>query len=262
MNTTYQRALLAAVIVATSILLVLIVRYELSSKGIDPNLAMFLAKVSHIDSYSQHVETDMVFPDRHLQVTGEYLVDRRTERYSTYSTTTIILPDSGEPVPHDFTLANIAIGKDVYNRIYTRSPVLVHTIPASEAWRHFTADSIPTEFKNIAIPGPLLDNLLLFSKNGRFLTLVSAATIPAHASTSPMHHFVFKLSGDSPPHDMGTLRALISRIGIDGYIEAWSDEQGVPRILHFSNEAYSSTTTISNTATPLFIEAPTTSLGW
>jgi hypothetical protein len=236
--------------------------YQSHSRDEDPDLALFLAKITQIDSYSQHVETDMVFPDRHLKVKGQYLVDRRTERYSTFSTTTIVLPDSGAPVPHDFTLGNIAIGKDVYNRIYTRSPVLVNTIPSSDEWRHFTADTIPVAFKNIAIPGPLLDNLLLFSNNGRFLTLVTSEALPASASSTATHHFVFKLSGESPPHNAGTLRALISRIGPGGSVEAWSSTDGMPILLHFSNDTYNSTTTISNTATPLFIEAPIKSIGW
>lgn len=148
------------------------------------------------------------------------------------------------------------MGNEVYTKVETDSELLMSTIPHSPLWRHFTRDSIPQPFINIAVSGPILDNLLILSRGGSYLALA------ASHGTEPwgdemLVHYTFTLSEEGQKSIGGTLGTLLGRVGESGYVDVWIDEASAePRYMVFQGENYSSTTTISAINIPKAIEPP------
>lgn len=224
--------------------------YEWYSK--DALLRAVIEEVALIQSYTQDVETRINLDDRVMEVRGMYHIDRDRRMFASFATTTLFIP--GEGRPHEFSLENVAIDRDVYTRVRTESDLLSASIPHSETWLHFRSTDIPERFQNIAVPGPILDNLRLFERDGAYLTLVSKTPSDMTFQES-LTKFTFHASGEEIFSE-DTLAALLERIG-NGVIETWVDPEtrGV-RALRFTNGSYHSTTTIENINTPFAIQAP------
>ena len=222
---------------------------------LDPPIQKAFALIPSITSYSQAVETQMQFSDRSLKITGIYAVDHSNKRFSSYSTTTLFIP--GDTSGHSFTHQNISIGDTVYNRVQTSDKLLQSSIQSSPKWRNFKNTAIPVKLADIVIAGPIQDNLAILSQNGLYLTLTHKSG-QVMVGSEPLLRYTFKLSDKTSGLGEGALNAIVNRIGSQGTIDVWIDPTHfeVHQLL-FTNYPYISTTTISDTNTPLQILAPT-----
>ena len=117
-------------------------------------------------------------------------------------------------------------------------------------WHHLSANSVSEDLRDVAVYGPILDDLALFRDNG---TYVSALKNYGADSVSTLINYAFKLSGHGPT-GKPTLSALLGHIGADGSIDVWIDpESKLIRVMHFSGASYSSTTTINSYQAPIII---------
>lgn len=249
--TRLQYAIITAVLLGCATAF-LVVRNRASDAVLDGLLATSLATYGDISSYEQQVETAALFPDRNLYIEGIYRVDRDRMRFETISTTTLSFP--GGPSDINFSLQNRALGRQVYVHVHTSSPVLKGTIPSHEEWRHFSADAIPEAYRGIAVPGPILDNLLVLSEKGAYLSLREQPTRIVEGGKT-LVRYVFARSSKEP--SPGTLQALLARVGNDGTVILWLDEATrQPIRLSFVGANYHSTTTLSRLGEMIPIEPP------
>lgn len=249
--TRLQYALIIIVLLASATVFVA-TRNQASDKVLDGLLAESLARFGDTSSYEQQVETIARFPDRSLRIEGIYRIDRGRMRFETISTTTLSFP--GGPSGITFSLQNRALGRQVYVHVHTASPVLKGTIPSHQEWQHFSADAIPETYRGIAVPGPILDNLLVLSEKGAYL---SSRGRPVRVSDGErmLVRYVFARSSKEP--GPGTLQALLARIGNSGTITLWLDESTrQPVRLAFVGTDYHSTTTLSRLGETMPIEPP------
>ncbi len=222
---------------------------------LDNRMLSALKAVQALGSYEMAVETRTRFSDRDMTVSGTYLLDLRNERYASLATTTLQIPNArGRIESHSFTLENISIGDDVYLRIDTESPLLRESIPYSAEWRQFTGGTIPAEFTDIAVHGPVLNNLALFSGNGKYLRLLEKPQEFVIEGVR-LFRYRFELSDTASDVSGGTLRSLLNRIG-RGSVDVWLDETPAVRVMTVHGENYVSTTTVIGVNTPLQISAP------
>ena len=215
-------------------------------------LSKIYATVDSTSSYSQYVNTETILSDRLLEVEGTYFNNKKAREYASQATTTLTIPDQKEPI--SFTLSNIAIRDVVYTKIESESENNPITIPLGPTWHRFENDAIPEEFQSVSIPGPILDNLALFSRNGTYVKLVKNE---GEDSTfgSPLQRYKLELSGETPSEESSVTK-LIERIG-EGTVTIWVDQE-TDHIHHivFKNYPYVSTTTISNVNNPLPVLPP------
>ncbi len=220
----------------------------------DEPLRSALKALQRPDSYEMSVETRTVLSGRTIVVSGLYRLDKSAKRFGSYATTTLTIPDE---MParreHIFTLDNVSIGEDIYLRIDTQSPLLKMSIPYSSAWRHFNAREIPTQFTDIAVSGPVLDDLALLSSNGRYLSPSGEPRDVSYEGTD-YDVYAFTLSERSADITGGTLESLVHRIG-GGNILLWIADSQI-RMLTFEGENYLSTTSIRSVNTALNISPP------
>ncbi|MBP9669525.1 MAG: hypothetical protein KBE09_04525 [Candidatus Pacebacteria bacterium] len=222
------------------------------SRTLDALMKDTLVHVAHVESYSQDVTTEVAFPDRTLSIVGTYHIDRKARNYASFSTSTLKIAELGE---HTFSVENLSLQDTIYTRISTESPLLTTTIPQTNGWKSFPNTAIPKDLENIALPGPTLDNLLLFGENGRFIQLQEKMG-EEEVHGERLHRYEFSLSEVFPEHP-GPVRALTERIGAAGRITVWVDAtSAMIRHIRFENDTYSSETMISNVDTPLAIPAP------
>jgi hypothetical protein len=219
----------------------------------DPILRTAFQNAAKARSYEQYVDTSANVDNKSLRIIGFYLIDQPRNAYAFYSTTTVEIPGSKKPVI--FTLDNISIEKDVYTKVTTKGDNVPLSVPSSPFWLHFKANDIPKDYANIALSGPLLDYLKLFSGRGRFLSLI-AKVGAERIDGATLLHYTFALSNSSVGAS-GTLLSLIKRIGPTGTIDVWIDEKTkVITVLRFRNENYVATTTISHINENFGIRAP------
>lgn len=218
----------------------------------DALLRNTFANAPVIHAYTQHVATETDIAERTLRVEGVYHINRTSSSFSSSATTTLTIPDGSEP--QVFNLANVSVGEDVYVKVETADESLRSRIPHSPEWRHFNRLQIPDAFKDIAIAGPILDNMLLFSENGVFLRLVDNRGREDWGSES-LARYSFTLK-NTPESVGGTLRTLFDRIG-DGTVDIWVDpDRAEVRHMVVASDAYYSTTTFSNVNHTPDIAAP------
>ena len=212
--------------------------------------------VALVKTYRQEVTTDTDISSRHLHIVGLYDIDSENSRFATYSTTTLTIPDMPEATrDHTFTLKNIAVGNDVFTHIQTDSSLLKKTVPYSPDWRHFKNDTIPEEFVNIAVPGPILDNLALFRDKGAYLVPTGPANEVVRDGMT-LQHYTFTIAGDAARNSYGSLAALVEHINT-GTVEVWVDaETATIRFLEFKSEVYQSLTKITLINEGITIEPP------
>ncbi len=224
------------------------------SRTLDTLMKETLAHVAQVQSYSQDVTTSVAFPDRTLHIVGTYHIDRKSRNYASFSTSTLKIAELGE---HTFFVENLSLEDTIYTRISTESPLLTTTIPQTDGWKSFPNTAIPKELENIALPGPTLDNLLLFSENGRFIQLQEKMGEEV-VRDATLNHYRFSLSG-ALPENPGPVKGLIERIGPSGHIDVWVDPSSTMiRELRFENDAYSSHTVIRSVDIPLVVTPPPT----
>ncbi len=230
--------------------------YQAKRSGFfDARLQSALEAVEGLRSYEAQVDTSTALSDRTIAVSGLYRLDFDANRYGSYATTTLTIPtEKPSKRSHAFTFQNISIGNEIFVRIDTDSQLLRQTIPHDARWHRFSADSIPQEFTDIAVSGPVLDNLALLSKRGRYLSLNAA---PAERMYENHRYYVyeFSLSNEASEVQGGTLQSLIQRIG-DGHVFVWINEQSQVQLMTFSGENYFSTTTIQSVNTPVNVATP------
>ncbi len=225
---------------------------------LDSPIQKALAQIPLVTSYAQDIQTETKIDTKSLVITGLYINDYKSNTYLSYSTTTLIV--AGDPNPHLFTHQNISIGETVYLRVQTQDLLLKNSIQGTPQWQKFKNSSIPQKFANIAIAGPIQDNLSLLSQNGAYLILHKKYGL-VHFKDETLLRYTFSLSKNIATIPEGPLRAVVGRIG-SGTIDVWIDPQNFQvRYLLFTNTPYISTTTISNINTPPSIGIPT-SLGF
>lgn len=233
--------LVLSVTAALTLLIVLSI-VLVSKPPFDATLERAFEVASSIGAHTEIVDTHVIVSDRILYIEGTYESNKALDAYAAYSTTTILLPDL--PVnnqSHTFTHQNISIGNDVYTKIETESPVLLSSIPASPQWRHFTRSAIPREFADIAVPGPIIENLRLLDQGGTYLRLIQARGEEVLGSTT-LRRYELELSGKKTS---GNLQTVMDRIG-KGRIDLWIDEStSLPYMMVFRGPGYFATTTIS-----------------
>jgi hypothetical protein len=211
----------------------------------DEPLVKTLAKIETIKSYSQYVDTSTIVSERPLRVFGWYLVNHANRSYAAFSTTTLRIPQGTQGAgSHDFTHDNIAIGNTVYVKIDTDSDFLKPSINDSHEWHRFSSDEIPEAYKNIAITGPILDNLRIFANNAEHLELIKKYGLESLDGRT-LRHYRFKLKS-SVPKDT-TVGALAERLGDEGTLDIWIDDaQSTIERMLFAHGPYTSTTTLSD----------------
>lgn len=217
----------------------------------DTDLQRAFAHASAIHAYTQEDITSTEISERLLRIEGIYRNDSRTGRYASIATTTIRIPEEGE---HSFSLENISLGDDVYTRVSTDSPLLKQQLAFDAAWHRFRRDAIPAEFVNVAISGPIMDHLTLFSDGGNRLDIVDGPI--ADAEDARMRVYSFRLAEDARSGAGGTLATLLERIG-GGSIRIWIDEEDAIHRIAIDNGSFHSTTTLSRFNEPVPHEPPT-----
>lgn len=250
-----NRTALAIIVVFIFVATSLGIWYSLQPPGPknDELLERTFSGIAVITSYTQSVETEIDLSDRKLLVSGEYYLNGPDNRFESVATTTLRISVGTKDEEHSFTLRNISIGEDVYSKIDTRSPVLAQTIPHSPEWRHFSKNQIPEAFADIAISGPILDNLLLF-RDGAFLELIQSYGEETWGNER-LVRYAFTISREAPEAG-GTLATLLGRIG-DGRVDMWIEPESASlRHAVFSGPSYHSTTTFSFMNIPRTINAP------
>lgn len=249
--------LVAALCILTAgILLGLYFVYESGHRSsFDNRLHTALQGVQSPHTYEIVVETTTALSDRTLEVLGLYRLNFDTKRFGAYATTTLTIPkEKPRNRTHTFTFLNLAIDNDVYVHIDTDSELLRKTIPHSPDWRHFKADTVPAQFKDIAVSGPVLDNLALLDKMGTYLTLLGQPAERTHGGEQ-FRVYEFNLSEKAGSVSGGTLEPLLRRIG-SGHVFVWVDESPAVRMMTFFGDNYSSTTTVRSVNSPVEITAP------
>ncbi len=222
----------------------------------DELLKKTLDTVPEIRTYSQKVETTVFLSDRKLHVEGMYSLNGPDSSFSSDATTTLSFFEGKQLKTSVFTLHNISIGNDVYVKVHTNDPQLQTTIPHSPSWRHFERTHIPPEFTNIAVSGPVLDNLLLLKEGGAYLSLIESHGT-SEWNDAAYARYTFELSKEASVNLGGTLGSLMQRIGDTGTIDIWIDEaEARVKYMVFNGENYHSTTTISAINTPPIIVPP------
>jgi hypothetical protein len=219
----------------------------------DDMLLSALASVPGTDSYTQTAATETEIAGRNLKVEGIYHVDRKNGRFASSATTTLTIPDNDER--QIFNLMNISIGEDVFVKIETTDEDLQARIPHSPEWKHFSRMTVPVAFADIAVSGPILDNLLLFSENGAYLRLTENHGKEKWGEEELLR-YAFVVADDAPKEAGGTLQTLLDRIG-DGTVDIWIDGDGTGiRHMVVASGQYHSTTTFSNANHIPGIESP------
>jgi len=219
-----------------------------------------IEKIDEIHSYVQHVESETTLTDRHIRVVGDYYINNPDEQYLSFSTTTLSInsvPSVLGEGEHVFTLKNISLHDDVYINIETTSEFLLKTIPYTNAWEYFTSDAIPQKYTNIAFAGPVVDNLKLFSKTGKYVTVIEKRKDEV-INEKKFTRYTLKLS-DYAFEKEGTdkLGTLVERIGRDGTIDIWIQKDTMTiQYIEFKNPPYKSKTTISSINSPPPVTAP------
>lgn len=236
---------LMAALVVVSVLSASVTYYFLTKKPeIDAPMTAVLQKVSEADVYTQFVETEFVVGMRHFAIKGTYRNNSTEGRYESVSTTTLMFLDSPSEPLHSFTLHNISVGNEIYTKLETESELLKKTVPLSKEWQRFTRGAVPDAFADIAVSGPVLDNIRILDKEGMYLALTESPYDETWGEeTLRRYHFV--LSDAAEAKVGGTLETLFARVG-DGSVDVWIDAQaGEVRYIRFENPPYYSTTTLS-----------------
>lgn len=228
------------------------------SASFDTRLKTALSEVQGVHSYEMYDETHATLPAHTIDITGRYSLNFETQRYESVSTTTLTMLDERPPENvHTFTLQHRSLSDDIYVRIQTDSPLLKKTIPHGPEWRHFKANAIPDRFIDIAVAGPILDNLALLREEGAFLSQTgSPAEITVASST--YHVYTFTLSKKAAEVRDGPVKGLVDFIAT-GTIDVWIDDTPSIREMHINGPSYISTSTFSNVNTPLDIVPPASS---
>lgn len=206
-----------------------------------------------VEFYTQKVDTETSVSERSIVVAGTYHIDKKGSIYGSFSTTTVRVPSISYPI--EFTLENISANGKAYVRAKSDNQELNTTIPLGADWRVFRETEIPPAYKEIAITGPILDNLALFSEKGSLVRLEKA--LPGDTTfTYPLLRFQFSLRPEVAKRQ-GPLAAIYERVGATGKVDIWvSAEDKKIRHMVFSNPPYFSTTTILNLGTPQAIDIP------
>jgi hypothetical protein len=225
------------------------------SGGFDDRLKLALTALQGIHTYELSDITRADVQDRIIEIEGSYRLDYDARAYASESTTTLIQRDIKPPKNrHVFTLEHRSISDDIYVKIFTESALLRKTIPYSVDWKHFKSTAVPDRFVDIAVAGPILDNLALFDKNGAYLSVTGKPVERVVASTT-YHTYSFTLSDRSKEVLAGPLKGLIDLIAT-GTITVFVDDTPSVRMMHISGPSYESTSTILRVNTPLPIQAP------
>ena len=226
--------------------------HVMSQPSFDGLMVRVLAQTATIDSYEERAETDVSVSKRRLLIAGVYKIDLKAHKFSSDSTTTLVaLQGSGKAPSGVFSLRNVSLGDDVYYRVATKSTDLAYILSGGSEWHHYVKGSIPPEVTEVAVSGPILDDLALFRSGETYLNF--DRKVGTFGSTT---QYLLHLSGVSGPSE-GPLHDLISRVGLKGHIDLWVDETSANiKSVHFSGEDYESTTTIINLRHPQEITAP------
>ena len=208
----------------------------------DKTFDLAMKKIAEIKSYGQHIETETAMSDRQLKVVGDYSVNNEENRFQSKSTTILVIPENNTRL--SFTYENISIGNEIFLMVDSgdESP----TIPKTTGWLRFSADNIPNDYTSIAVAGPVMDNLRLFSKNGKYVRILEK-----HDETMENEDFwryTLSLSEDAFKNDgLKILGVLMERIGKNGTINVWIDKNNLTiKQIKIENLPYQSTTRISN----------------
>lgn len=231
--------------------------FEPTSVRIDDILAKTFEVVPEITSHEEVVSTYVVISDRTLSIEGRYYSHAAQEAYAAYSTTTITLPDlPAAQASHAFTHQNISIREDIYTKVETKSPVLKQAILHSPQWRHFKRADIPREYADIAISGPILENMRLLSSGGEYLKLRRNDGIEDFQGEK-LARYHFSLSGKSASSNLGTVMGRIA----EGTVDLWvRPEDSMPHTMVFNGPGYFATTTFHSLNTLAPISAPATAV--
>lgn len=257
MNNSF-RTLLVLVCIAGLLALGVVLYYKPFSSAFDARLQAALTGVQGLHSYEMQDETRAILPAHIIEINGRYRLNFDAQRYESVSTTTLTMLEVRPPTNvHTFTLQHRSIADDIYVRIQTDSPVLQKTIPYGPQWRHFKSNAIPDRFIDIAVAGPILDNLALLRENGAYLSPTGAPVDISVASTT-YHVYSFTLSKKATLVPDGPVRGLIDFIAT-GTIDVWIDDVPSVRAMRINGSTYVSTSTFSKVNTPLDISPPSVS---
>ncbi len=226
-----------------------------SQKKDDDLLNAVYAALEDVETYTQVVTTETELSDRKLFVEGVYTNDRKQGIYSSVATTTLLIRSSDDS--YTFTLSNIALPNEVFVRIDAEEGALSTTVPVNQGWTRLPADAVPQEFKDIAIPGPILDNVSIFQKSGSLLSLTKRLGEDSVFGT-PLRRFEFTFKAGATIPD-GPAKALYGRLEDGGTISVWvTPEDATLHHIVFSNPPYISTTSIQaiNNPPPLVLPLP------
>ena len=242
---------IAAVLLSSAITYHFYISYR-SGPAFDGLMLRVFDKAAGVYAYRERAETTVVVSKRGLKIDGSYRIDLKTDTFSSDSTTTLTaLGASTKPLNESFVLRNVSVGNDIYYELSTKSPSLQYIMLAGPGWHHFGRGNVPKNLVNVAISGPILDDLALFRAGPKYLDYVGKIL---HVGTTT--RYLLKLSSIPPPA-RGTVESLEGHITAGGHIDLWvnSDTAEIERI-HFSGPNYESTTTILSSEGSGDISAP------
>jgi hypothetical protein len=202
------------------------------------------------NAYAQEVVTETDIEDRHISVSGEYVLDDANKSFSSRATTELTLPDG---TVHSFNLSTVTLGEDMYTRVQSQSPTLNLTVPVSDEWKHFKTNAIPIEYRDVATPRPPIENLALFKKGSEYLSIKEGRR-DEERDGEKLARYTFTLSSRAFIETMGPVSMIAERVGVHGTIDVWvreSDKQ--IRYIRLANPPYSSNTKISTSPLPTIV---------
>jgi hypothetical protein len=228
--------------------------YGAQKQSFDPLVEGVFDRAAQVSSYAQYVETRQVSERGTMQIKGDYLVDDTHRNYASYSTTTYTQAKGAAVV---FLLENRTIGADVYVRVLNKSPLVKLSVPAIGTWEHFPANSIPATYQNIAVAGPVIDDLKLLDDRGKYLTQDTNHGMTSFNNNRYMR-YTFRLSRLAETANDGGIQTIAARIGKNGLVDLWIDPLSteIAYMRLTDGASYTSTTTFSRFNEPLGIEAP------
>lgn len=238
------------VIAAISIFIAVSRQSEVREYG--PLLAQFIESASHTVPYRADVEVSIPQSGKMLSIEGLYFVNHETREYYSFSTTSVTDIDNTTP-SISFTIENIALNNWVYLRITPLDAYSRKTVRGTDSWVDFPANEIPVKYTDIAVSGPVQDNLALFSENGSLIELLKSER--SGGADSPTETYTFKLSSKGMTAPSGPVRAIADHIGSLGYIYVTipGPDNSDARMI-FSGNNYSATTTIrTKVSLPTFV---------
>lgn len=249
MNHTVSRSILAlAGVGIVGFLLLLLHPYNPSTEiRFTPQAQQTLDTLGKLTGYELYIETNTLFPDKELDIEGQYGFDHPRFSFAAQSTTTI----TTEGIPRSFSLKHMVFSDDLYTSIASGDPVLSKMVPVTNGWQHFQVGSVPRHLQAIATHGPVVDPLLVFRTTEVTFTPLTEPTKRVFSGATTTVYTTSLSAHGTVPSAVETLRG---RLGATGTVDIYfSEDESRVLGMVFAGPSYHSTTTLLKEEAPVLL---------